>query len=416
MRTHAAVALLFVSLAAAPSPAADPTVTAESAHYRLVSTGKKAEAEEWAKVLETAWPQFERFFGAAPKLAAGEKLRVAVFETFAALKDAAGNEGVGAADDEGGWFDPRGKAAYASRRPTIWSTRTALLHQAAHQFHQLARVGDGVKLPTWYGEGVAEHLAHHTWDGEHLKLGAVPMLSLEDRPGRALDASKRGAFNFDAVLDETSGVDRASAMHVVRYLCDSEGGRLRPKFDAVAASLDKGQKVGASEFAHAVGAWRSLLPEYADWLSGVQQTWESIFVDWDNRGDGTLRGSATVMALCKSRRDARSVSARVIRPRGSWRAGVLLRYGGPKDYVIGMIGNGRSAYLDRLRDGEWQRVAEVEVPAAEKDTWRVEGRREGESVRFLVNGQEIADIEAASGPMGLAIDNCAVDFTEIVAR
>jgi hypothetical protein len=94
---------------------------------------------------------------------------------------------------------------------------------------------------------------------------------------------------------------------------------------------------------------------------------------------------------------------------------VLLRYAGPSDYDIGMIDNGRRATIDRLKAGAWQRLAEVEAPESKDDTWLVEGVH-SESLTFRVNGTVIGEVEASPGSMGLAIDSCTVDFTDIQAR
>ncbi|MFM7281108.1 MAG: hypothetical protein ACKO32_04930, partial [Planctomycetia bacterium] len=37
-------------------------------HYEIRSEGEPAEAQEWLRVLEAAWPQFVAYFGAEPRL------------------------------------------------------------------------------------------------------------------------------------------------------------------------------------------------------------------------------------------------------------------------------------------------------------------------------------------------------------
>ena len=66
MRRFVLLALLAVAALATggtPASAADQGATSDSLHYHLVSTGTQAEAEEWTRVLESAWPQYAEFFG-----------------------------------------------------------------------------------------------------------------------------------------------------------------------------------------------------------------------------------------------------------------------------------------------------------------------------------------------------------------
>ncbi len=418
IRGALAAAAAVVVLAASPGDDAYASgIVATGAHYRLESTGPQAEADDWLRMLEAAWPQYEAFFGAAPKLGKGETLRVAFFETQAemqrAIRDAGGTPPNGA----GGYYDPGSRTAFAWRQPSPWYTRTLVLHECAHQFHRLARVGANVTPPEWYGEGVVEHLSQHTWDGEHLRLAVTPLLSLEDRPGKALEAVKSGAFRADAVIDGRAPAERPPCMYLVRWLCEAQGGKLRGKFDALAAKMDRGAKAGFGDFEAAVGPWKKRQAEFLEWLTTVQQPWEPLFVDWDARGEAALRGSSTVVAICRRRAPSSHVAANLHPPStGAWRGGVLLAWTGPRDYVIGMVHDGSKGRIDRLEDGAWKVVVETAVASPADGAWHVEAVRDGGSVAFRVNGVTIGDVETQSASLGLAIDACTADFTEIEAR
>jgi len=415
-----AVFLLLAFVAMQATSRADGTVTSHSAHYRLVSTGTQAEADEWTRMLEAAWPQYAEFFGKTPTLAKDAKLSVAFFETFAdmqaAIRKAGGTPPT--STGVGGYYDPVSKAAYAWRPPTQWYTRTLVLHECAHQFHYWSRIAPKVVPPDWYAEGIAEHVSGHTWDGERLRLGVVPMLSLENRAGAALDAAKNSKFDVDALFDGKGEADRAQCMHVVRYLCQADGGKLRPKFDEIAAKLDRGAKAEAKAFAGVFGPGKKLAASIAAWLPSVQEPWEALHVDWDARAVDALRGSSPGnVSLCRRRADTRRVTARM-RPvgTGAWKGGVLLRYDGPDDYDIGMLWSDGRAHIDRRKDGAWQILVDVAAPSADGDTRRVEGVRDGASVNFVVDGTIVGAVEASSGSMGLAVDSSTIDFTEIAAE
>jgi len=60
-----AAVLVVAALSAGTSAGSGPAVS-ETAHYHLVSTGPQAEADDWTRMLEAAWPQYAEFFGKAP--------------------------------------------------------------------------------------------------------------------------------------------------------------------------------------------------------------------------------------------------------------------------------------------------------------------------------------------------------------
>jgi len=417
-RILASVAIALVASSSA-TPAADAPVTAEGAHYRLVSSGPQSEADDWLKMLEAAWPQYVEFFGKAPPLAKDAKLAVAFFETLADMQAAIRAAGGSPPSGAGGYFDPISKTAYAWRQPSSWYTRTLVLHECAHQFHLLGRAAPKASMPAWYVEGLAEHVSGHTWDGERLRLRVVPMLSLENRAGEALAATTNGKFDLDAIFDAKSDdAERPEFMHVVRYLCDADGGKLRPKFDEIATKLDRGAKCDAKACASAFGPAKKLLASIRAWLPSVQEPWESLTVEWDARGAAALRAySPSVVSLCRRRAETTRVAARVrpIAAAGEWRAGVLLRYAGPDDFDVGMIRGGKKCRVDRRKNGAWETMEEVDAPG-EVDGWRVEAVRTGGRVAFLVNGASVADLDEPPGSMGLAADASTIDFTEIEAK
>jgi hypothetical protein len=414
-----ALLLLLAFVAMQATSRAEGTVASESEHYRLVSTGTQAEADEWTRVLEAAWPQYAEFFGKTPTLAKDEKLSVAFFESGAAMDSAIKSAGGSPPGGEGGYYDPVSKSAYLFRQPSKWYTRALLIHECGHQFHFRVKGAAALAAPFWYVEGIAEHLARHTWDGEHLRIGAAPMLSLENYAGEALKSLKPGAFDLEKVLDGKAPCGRPEAMHLVRYLCCAEGGKLRPKFDEIAVKLDRGAKADSKACAAAFGPSKKLVAKIAEWLPSVQEPWEYLTNEWDNRGADALRGfSPSVVGLCRRRAETKHVTARM-RPfgAGAWKGGLLLRYGGPDDYDIGMLWSGSRVHVDRRKNGAWETLVDVAAPAvAEDGSWRVEGVRDGGAVGFVVNGTTVGTIEAPAGSMGLAIDASSVDFTEIAAE
>jgi hypothetical protein len=412
----ALVVSLLLLLRAAPLSAED--VVVEGARWRLTSAGPRAEAEEWSRMLEAAWPQYAEFFGKAPTLAKDEKLAVAVFETLPAMEaaiKAAGGTPPGAG--EGGFYDPASKTSYAFRQPSVWYTRALLLHECAHQFHWRAKGLSG-SAPFWFGEGAAEHLSRHTWDGSRLRLGVVPPLSLENYAGRALEALKSPTFDFEKVFTGAGDVDRPVVMHLIRYLVHGENGRLRPKFDDLAPKAERGTKFDAASFAKWFGSAKKFVPAWRAWLETALEPWEVLTVEWDARDSDALRGtSPNCFALCRRRAETKRLAAK-LRPigTGAWKAGLLLRYGGPEDYDVALILDGAKVRIDRRKDGKWEPGRERDAPHVEGGGWRIEGVRDGDVVKCVVNGTDCGEIEAPPGSMGFALDSSTAEFTEIEAR
>ncbi len=422
MRCLPAVLLVVLALTApahAPARAGEPAAAPEragvvrTAHYELATDGPAPEAAEWGRMLEAAWPQFAAFFGAEPKLRAGERLRVAFFETDAPWR-AAIVAGGGQAPDSGGYYCPVARVAYVKRQPSPWYTRTLLLHEAAHQFHWLSRTSNAAPAGNWYVEGIAEHLGSHTWDGTTLRLGVVPLVSLEDRAGAAREALDAPGFSLDTLLSAAEA-SRPEAMYLVRYLATEQ----RRAFDTVARKLDRGAAVDAREFARAVGRPERFVAAWRAFTAAQQETFDVGFVDWDARGPALLRGRGSVVSVCRTALPARRVAARITRVGdGRLRAGVLVDWRSAEEYTLALVtDDGTSARLevDRRAAGAWTRLRSLPLERAD-GPWDVVAVRGDGSVAVLVAGRTITEVPAEGGALGLALDACEADFAEIVVE
>lgn len=65
----------------------------------------------------------------------------------------------------------RGGTFWIYEQPSDYYRRHLLLHEGTHGFMKLLLGGAG---PPWFMEGVADHLATHTWDNGILQLGQMP--------------------------------------------------------------------------------------------------------------------------------------------------------------------------------------------------------------------------------------------------
>ncbi len=404
--------LLAPPAGAGPEPA--PAAPVLTAHYELVTAAPPDQAREWGRVLEAAWPLFEAHFGRAPDLRPGERLKVVVARDatdWAAAIRQGGGIPPGGASGAGGYYDPVSRGAYLYPQPTVWYTRALLLHEAAHQFHFLAATSNRSPPAGWYVEGLAEHLSHHTWDGSTLRLGVVPLLSLEDRPARALEALGAPGFRLDPIVSGAAA-PRPESLHLVRYLLQGEGGRHAARFRSLAGKLDRGGS-SAALFARAFGPEAPFLEAWSGWLRTVQQPWVGVHLEWEARGERVLRGRSAVVGTCRVRGPARRVQTLWSPPAGPWRAGALLQHAGVDDFTVGLV-DGATVRVHRRRAGRWEALPASLPPApAPGEPWRLTAERRGTQVALTVNGVRVGAYDLPGDALGLAVDGCEIDFREL---
>lgn len=411
--------LLLVGPTRAPGAWAEDRAPAgaRTAHYEIASDGPRAEAEEWGLVLEAAWPQFRAFFGGEPALRDGARLSLIVTQDAGAWTEAirsAGGSPPGPTSGAGGYYDPVSRGAYLFRQPTVWYTRTLLLHEAAHQFHYLAATSNRAPPAVWYVEGVAEHLSHHTWDGTRLRLGVVPLLSLEDRPAKALEAVAAPTFALAPLVSGESS-PRPESMHLVRFLLEGEQGQYRKRFRSLAEKLDHGGSAKAL-FARTFGAEEPLLEAWRRWLPEAQQPWVPIHVEWEARGERALRGRSGVVSVCRVRGPTQRVATTWSAPDGPWRAGALLHFTSMEDWSVGLV-DGSTVRVHRRTKTGWEFLpAALPPPPAAGRPWSLVAERAGSRVTLTVNGARVGAWDLPGDALGLALDACQIDFRDLEWR
>jgi hypothetical protein len=159
----ARVSFLFAPLFVAGALAAEQVHVVETEHYRVCAEGSRQDAEEMAFLLESAWLQFRQFFDATPDMPKDDKLQVRFFLTKERFDREVKALGGVLRGDVGGCYVRRTRTACVYRLQTPLWTRKALLHEACHQFHFLARTGNRKPLRLWYEEGLAEYADDSSW-------------------------------------------------------------------------------------------------------------------------------------------------------------------------------------------------------------------------------------------------------------
>ncbi|MHC4598068.1 MAG: hypothetical protein ACYS47_03595 [Planctomycetota bacterium] len=401
----------FLTLAGS-SLAGTPVHTVRSTHYVLHWQGEEAKAKEMSRLLEAAWVEFGRFFGARPRLRKREQLPVRFFQDRAGWVAGMKEDGANVPRSGGGLYWPPNKTAYLYRQPTQYYTRVLFLHETCHQFHYLSRTGNQAPRANWYIEGVVEHLAWHCWDGENLILGALPV-TLKDYPAAALAALKKGKMNLTRLVDGAS--HRPMGAMLVRFLVQRRKGSLRPRYEKLAKSLDRGRS-SASAFKSVMGDPKALQPRFRAWLEENQEPWTPVFNEWERIASDRFQGTAKgVMSAVRLRGEPRHLEATLEVPReGPWKGGLLLAHRDRRNYTVTLASSGKRIKVNRYENGRWKTLFSGALPPPkEAGRLRFTAEREGEEVVLTVEGTTVTRVVIPRPAFGLALDGCTLRFRDV---
>ncbi len=412
------IVLLLVGLGLAPVRTASADVhEIASAHYKLQFEGARSDAEEASRVLEAAWPAFRAFFGAEPQLKPGEKLRVRFYASRRAWAAGIRADGTQPPPTAGGYYWPPTKTAHLYRAPTQYFTRVLLIHEAAHQFHFLARTRNRQPAAGWYTEGLAEHLAWHRWDGKDLALGVLPGVSLKDYPATALKEMAAPGFDLASVVGGKVHASRPVSWALFRYLATGKQGKPLPGFAKFLRKMDAGGQPWPV-FKQVFGRPGRLQPRLLAWLREHQTPWAQVFNEWEQTGLRGFRGHAGVVTAARLKRPASSVRAVVEFPpvKRRWRAGLLLHWTGSDDYTVALVTHGGGVHVDRRFRGRWRRLHRSRRPSPGATERRLEAVRSGAVVTFRLDGQDVGTWSLPGTTLGLALDNGDLRFRDVSWR
>ena len=408
---------LFLLAAASPLFAEEPVVpiVVESDHYRLTMEGERQKAEEYSRLLEAAWKQWQAYFGKKPKLKKSEKLDVRYFKTREPWAAAIQRDGGKPPDGAGGYYWPPAKTAYLYTQPTDYYTRTLLLHEAGHQFHFLACTRNKEPAVGWYTEAVAEYLAAHMWDGSTLKLGVLPTISLNDYAGKALAAVKAPGFDLTKFV-ETAGADqRPIGWALYRYLVTGNGGKPFKRAKDFKRKMDGGVTPGPI-FKKCFGKPAKVQPEFVKWLEKSQEPWEQVFVEWQGVGPGRMRATSKVVSICRLKQAPKVLEATLlVPPRGKrWLGGILVHYSSKDDFTVCLLDWGGHIRIQRRKGKGWQILERGPGPGVGDDgNYHFQAFRKGGNVYLQIGLLSYGPWELPGSALGLAIQDCTLEFKDV---
>ncbi len=417
MRTSLVLVATLLLLAVVPVRADDApkggSIALEaygSAHYRLQTDIDAATAREYLRVIETAWPQLEEFFGAEPRLKKGDRLDVCYLATQQEWQTRMQDDGVTVPSGAGGYYWPGNKTVYLWKQPTLYNSRQLLLHECMHQFHYLSRCGNVSPKDTWYVEGIVESLSRHYWDGDKLTLGVIPFCSLANYSKAALERMQASDYDLAGMIDGDRASQRQEQWALTRWLLEEGGDR---QWQILRKKLDGGQ-TARKVFRRLYGDPAKLLPKIVEWLRTKQEPFVPVWNEWQGQGAHAVIGTSNVTSACRAREDATELSATLHVPRGNWKGGLLVGFTDANSYAVALLNSEGGFSINQRVGDNWKVLERGAAPPAEDGLYRLKAARDGGKITLTANDTELGRFELEGHKLGVCLDNCTLRFTDIV--
>jgi hypothetical protein len=362
-------------------------------------------------MLEASWGAFEGYFHFAPQLAAGERLKMKLYLDYDAWQTGMKDDGIlQPPASAGGYFDPTTRTAYLYRQPTIYFTRVLALHEAAHQFQLLGRA-QNASPPSWYVEGIAEYISRHDWDGSCIRLGALPLLSQEDAPAKALEIVHNNGLDLTSIVNG-GAFDRPIAMAVTRYFETADDGAHRADYQDFEDAVDIDGTDAATAFGSILGAPSMYDAPIETWLAGDQEPMSVVFLEWTHISSTSVRGQANgVLTLARLKNPTQHFEARYAAP---GEGGMLIAYDDANKYVAVVLRKtGKVEKFSYLTGTPLWLPTSMSVPQASEYKMSFD-RVDGDTISLTIN-EVSAEIDhgAATAAGGLALHDSDIVFRDI---
>jgi hypothetical protein len=372
--------------------------TQRTKHYDLYVEGD-LDAVGLGNLLEQLHATLTTYFGDAPK----DRLRIQVLADEARFEQVLADAGQ-PDQDGGGYYSPAAKTAWLFVQPSEYFTRHLLLHEATHQFHYLVATGNDAPSAAWYREGLADYMGLHTWDGRQLRVGRVPLISLEDFPARAADEFAAAEWDLPEIVAGSKEIGRGAGWMLVHFLINRD----YETFRKLAARLDRREEPRRA-FAETFGEITAdMTHELRQWVTQRQQPFDDVWIEWQPWGSG-IEGRSDSIALCLAKQTPRRFETEIEHVGGELNGGVAFGYRGPEDlYVLQIRGDGH-AHLLRREAGIWQHLTKTPLAHAAGNPLLRVHQLDQQRVALYANNKEVQRFDAA-GRVGLIVDGCCLRF------
>ena len=212
----------------------------------------------------------------------------------------------------GGYYHPDANIILIWRQPTEYYSRHVVLHEVAH-WYCLQLLGSRYgKMPLWLCEGLADHAAFHTWDGQTLQAMQLPRVSLENYPARldtllkrlalddAADISLKSVSECFELLRAGQEADRvydeyALAWGLAAFLVEQFPREMTRFFESLQQNDTPEHWQSAFDDTHRP-TWRL----FADWVAAHRLPWHWVWNHWEDTGTHLLGISDSTAMIVQS--------------------------------------------------------------------------------------------------------------------
>ena len=384
----------------------------EGMHYRLLAQSSAEEALILSTILEASWFAMTDWFGQSPELTSEDLLNVEYYADYTSWQEAIIADGLDSPSG-GGLYHPSTETAYLFAQPTLYYSRQLMIHEAIHQFHHQARLGDH-SLPGWYMEGHTEYLSHYDWDGGCIRLGRLPLLTQEDRPAAAL--AQIESLDLQAHFSASESISRPLEWAIFRFFDKADDGTYAEQFTAFRDAMDGGSSDAIAEFTTAFGTNPSSFNnELQDWIRTEQQPMSPLYMEWQHENEDTLVGWSDVFSIAPLKNATNHFELYFDIPESpSWFGGVVLSYEDSSNWVaVGAGSDGRISTFEVI-DGSAMWSDQDAAPTMEDGGYHfIVAHGETEST-ILVNNQALTLPLLFSPSGGAALNSSRIRFTELL--
>jgi hypothetical protein len=354
-----------------------------------------------AQLLEAAWDDWlVAFDGAEPGVS---PLIVHVYATAADFQAQVKNPD-GSAVQAGGYYDPQTQIAALYVQPSIYYTRSLALHEAAHQYHDLARLGAEVDPPTWYTEATASWLQFYDWDGVETTLGVTPLATLEDYPAQGL-ADLQAVADFSAWIAGEAAWTRPLGRLLFRYLHQQSP----TAFASFRQDVDAGEGDTLALFQQHFGDPAAMKTALLDWAPSDAEPFDIVFVQWVHRTQSAIDAEAEpgVLSFLKAHAPLSTLSLRFSLSEVEEKAGMLLAWDSPQHYTMATVTAEGTLEVITVHAGEWEWLETLPLGQPSLISMTASGSL------LSVNGEEYGPYDIGPGTPGLITWGSSLTFYDL---
>ena len=198
----------------------------------------------------------------------------------------------------GGYYHPDANIIFTWRQPTDYYSRHVVLHEVAHWYCLQLLGSRYTKMPLWFCEGLADHAAFHTWDGQTLHAIQLPRVTLENHPAR-LDALLKRLTQND-VAEELAPGSVSECFERLRTEQDADAvydeyalawglaaflmGEFPREMTQFFESLKQNDVSDSWQSAFEEEANQPTWSQFADWVAEHQHPWQWVWNHWEDTG------------------------------------------------------------------------------------------------------------------------------------